>query len=584
MEKICEQLTETVSFPYPLKCIIGMELLMKQLILLSFLFSAACAVAQPFGNLWNHVYWQAGGNYFNESFGIDGLDTIGRINDTIPDALAIGADADSGTIYQMSYILNRTPLDSLHPDTMRQYSFPGNKVIRGNINGDPYPDFVVYDQNPHGFDGHRIITILFGTSKIDSFTTALVINGTATDPLDYASIAVADVDLDGYDDIIIGDQTGNHDSTGAHEAGQIFYYKGGTKLDSTPTEILKGKFVNKAYVVGGQILVGRIHNKTQSYLIDARGHSEDSSLKIGTEEFCLYPFSRSFHLVPSETLHLAIDTPRSTWISAYDAVADIDGDSVDDIIIPGGDTVSTSYYVAGITMFVYKGGEPVDTLPSYYFHLPFDTHSSSFGAKIVDAGNMTGRGYHTLAISDPDAIAGGFGNGAVFLYNIGKALKDSCVAYASGTSGFGDALGTQMVPLSIHNAKGNTGIVVGAYDATTSGRVVAFWGDSSYGAPVSVKENNTPPNVFSLSQNYPNPFSGSTDISFVIHASRLYGAEVTVNLYNALGEKVETMYRGVADNYEYTVRVNAGALPVGNYYYRLTCGGQEMTKMMSVVK
>jgi hypothetical protein len=95
---------------------------------IAFVLTALEARAQP-PDMFQHLFWNARGTHQNENMGITGLDYIGRLNDTILHAVAIGGDGGSYLVF------NR---DSL--DTVRHFKFPGTKVNRGNMNGDTYPD------------------------------------------------------------------------------------------------------------------------------------------------------------------------------------------------------------------------------------------------------------------------------------------------------------------------------------------------------------------------------------------------------------------------------------------------------------
>src|SRR5579872_2547881 len=133
---------------------------MAKSIAIFILICCACAGVSAQEKLYNHVYWEAQGTHTNELLGLGGLDTIGKISDAVEHALAIGADGGS------SYVRNQVPFD-----TLRQYKFPGQKVLRCSLNGDSYPDFVCWDANL------RKITVLFGTAVFNQFNTALVLNG-----------------------------------------------------------------------------------------------------------------------------------------------------------------------------------------------------------------------------------------------------------------------------------------------------------------------------------------------------------------------------------------------------------------------
>jgi len=66
----------------------------------------------------------------------------------------------------------------------------------------------------------------------------------------------------------------------------------------------------------------------------------------------------------------------------------------------------------------------------------------------------------------------------------------------------------------------------------------------------------------------PNPFNPSTTISF----SLLDAAEVSLSIYNLMGQEVATLARGPYAAGVHRVTFNAGELPSGIYLSRLTAG------------
>ena len=85
---------------------------------------------------------------------------------------------------------------------------------------------------------------------------------------------------------------------------------------------------------------------------------------------------------------------------------------------------------------------------------------------------------------------------------------------------------------------------------------------------------------YRLEQNYPNPFNPITVIPFSI---RQPGA-VTLEIYDALGRKVETLLSGYLQAGRHSVRFNASRLPSGVYFYKLECNGYVAMKKMLLVR
>lgn len=89
------------------------------------------------------------------------------------------------------------------------------------------------------------------------------------------------------------------------------------------------------------------------------------------------------------------------------------------------------------------------------------------------------------------------------------------------------------------------------------------------------------PKALMLKQNYPNPFNPSTNITFTLNTS----GEVTLEVYNAIGRKVESIITGTrlsAGEHNYTF--NAEGLSSGLYYYVIRMGNQTTSKQMMLIK
>lgn len=88
------------------------------------------------------------------------------------------------------------------------------------------------------------------------------------------------------------------------------------------------------------------------------------------------------------------------------------------------------------------------------------------------------------------------------------------------------------------------------------------------------------PRAASLSQNHPNPFNPSTDISFFIPEDD----KIELAIMNSLGQRVITLADGQHTAGQHTYRFNATGLPSGVYIARLTTNGTILTKKMTLLK
>jgi hypothetical protein len=97
---------------------------------------------------------------------------------------------------------------------------------------------------------------------------------------------------------------------------------------------------------------------------------------------------------------------------------------------------------------------------------------------------------------------------------------------------------------------------------------------------VSVEEDIIKPEVYSLSQNHPNPFNPSTTIKFEI-SDRSF---VTIKVYDVLGKEVATLVNEEKPAGSYEVKFDGTVLPTGIYFYQLKAGNYFETRKMVLLK
>jgi len=88
------------------------------------------------------------------------------------------------------------------------------------------------------------------------------------------------------------------------------------------------------------------------------------------------------------------------------------------------------------------------------------------------------------------------------------------------------------------------------------------------------------PENLQLSQNYPNPFNPTTKIDFALPEA----SQVTLTVYNMLGQQVATLEDGFLSAGLHSVSFDASNLSSGIYLYRLQAGDQVMTRTLTLVK
>jgi len=98
--------------------------------------------------------------------------------------------------------------------------------------------------------------------------------------------------------------------------------------------------------------------------------------------------------------------------------------------------------------------------------------------------------------------------------------------------------------------------------------------------PTDVNSEKDTPFEFYLEQNFPNPLNPSTTIKYSIPKS----SQVTLKIFNTLGEELETLVNEDKPVGTYEVNWNAANLPSGVYFYRLQAGDFVETKKMILIK
>ncbi len=88
------------------------------------------------------------------------------------------------------------------------------------------------------------------------------------------------------------------------------------------------------------------------------------------------------------------------------------------------------------------------------------------------------------------------------------------------------------------------------------------------------------PDRFALLQNYPNPFNAMTVIRYNISTE----SNVTTEIFDILGRRVETLVDDAQPAGKHTITWNAGDLPSGIYFYRIVAGKYSQTRRCLLLK
>jgi Secretion system C-terminal sorting domain len=119
-------------------------------------------------------------------------------------------------------------------------------------------------------------------------------------------------------------------------------------------------------------------------------------------------------------------------------------------------------------------------------------------------------------------------------------------------------------------------------DYNSALRVVgAVIGFRIYGTVTGVSENaGVFPGQFTLCQNYPNPCNPSTTIRYGLPRR----SQVTLTVFNTLGQQVTTLVQGEQEKGYHEVRFDASNLSSGVYFYRIRAGEFVQTRKLLLLR
>jgi hypothetical protein len=88
------------------------------------------------------------------------------------------------------------------------------------------------------------------------------------------------------------------------------------------------------------------------------------------------------------------------------------------------------------------------------------------------------------------------------------------------------------------------------------------------------------PVSYQLEQNFPNPFNPTTVINYTIPKA----GNVSLKVYNVIGQEVATLFNGYQEASKYQVSFNASNLASGIYIYTINAGSFTQSKKMMLIK
>jgi hypothetical protein len=474
----------------------------------------------------------------------------------------------------------------------------------GDVNGDGKADIVAMSQ----YSSHHAPKIVLGRATWPkSVTTADV---TCEYPVDadwgpgpqYTSVVIGDFDADGFNDIIYPEQ-GSRNST-ADYGGRMVMYKGGATVSPTPSMVFMYPGNQRGYALSATD-TAKVFLRWFSPFIAKGDFNGDGFEDIFTSGYYSYCNFKIF----SVTVSKLVNADNTGAGVIFFGGADLD--TIPDVImVPPDDFIQYSslsdWMYCGYWVFnagdINKDGADELSLPSWYWAI-------SFIYKGIPGMPQVPSEYQTHIVRDPYFYytknrynSMGYGDQAsVNMLPVGDVNGDGVPDLGNARNYYGSGPDDPGIRL-FFGKKTNAGAVEPDFVSADYSQVqqsnMDFDGD---GRPdlvmndiasklclvklvvtTSVQDdwNKNRPDNFLLAQNYPNPFNPSTRIAYYLPQR----TQVTLAVYNTLGQLVETLVNDEQDMGTQEIVFDAKNLGSGSYFYRLTAGGVTQTKMMTIVK
>jgi hypothetical protein len=298
-----------------------------------------------------------------------------------------------------------------------------------------------------------------------------LMNISGKDPKGYLGdgLAFADVNGDGYSDLIIGDP-GN--STVGKDAGAVHIFYGGRQTNNTPDLTIYGQDDMGAF--GMEIAnAGDMNDDGYDDLVISAPLSNVSDW--GSGRVYIFLGGRSMDTIPEI---ICAGAANERLGCAVEGIGDINHDGFDDILI--GSYLNRAY--------LYYGNQTVNNIPAMVFN--GSGSYDMFGAAIASAGDVNGDGYPDILIGAPDNNSAA---GKVYIY-IGGSVMDTQSDWEFAGDQY-DHLGYVVTSAGDLNGDGYDDIALGlankAGTAPGMGRTLIFNGGETINNMPDVSINGT---------------------------------------------------------------------------------------------
>ena len=502
----------------------------------------------------------------------------------------------------------------------------GSTITSGDFNNDGFKEIISLDVNGNVVGKPKYKRYMYSTNPFDSLPE--IVREDSCGGPNGPWLCAGDWNGDGIDDLAIVTYPDNDN------IGRTLICYGSSSFDMVATDTI----VAPAWGIG----YGDINAITTG---DLNGDGIDDlavGAYWGNSVYIHYGDTSGIHINPDVVLHGQV--PSECFGISIGSGGDMNGDGYDDLVV--GADYNSEVYGAGGKVYVFKGGNPIDTLPYVGMYgenagaqlggfgtaiipnIKTNTYATGFlgtpfspktppstGKQYWLYGGSTFDGSYDLLVSGyyydsglgqtcayagdidsnmlGDYISGTIqecgDRGAAYIWVGRSSMTGACDAAIVGVdssliNGRLMSIGSNVTTVGDVNKDGKDEFVVSNYCGDT---LFAIW-ICKYTGPVGVTGepvNNEQLTLHDMLQNSPNPFSQSTIIKYQLSQS----GQVGLKIYNIQGQMVKTLVNEdkKAGSYEtrWDGRDDIGQkVTNGIYIYSLQTGKDHVVKRMTLLK
>jgi hypothetical protein len=339
----------------------------------------------------------------------DAVAYAGDINaDGFSDAL-VGASAAAGGAGEVRVFfggsgVDTTP-DAVLPGPAAGVAF-GYALGGADVDADGFSDVLIgaWSYDGVGTNGGAVFIYMGGAGATLDTTADLQVDGLAAgNQFGFALASAGDVDGDGYHDVVVGANFATGTST---QSGAAYLFRGGpTGLASTPAATYSG---SEAYARFGAAVTG---------IGDANGDGfadfvvgEPSSAGSASDTGRAYVFMGGSTVPATSVSTLSSLLTLDTYGGALSGAGDVNGDGYDDLLV-GAKAAGT-----GGVAYLFLGG------PGPSFNATSDggvvgaLGGDSFGQSVSGAGDLNADGFADVVVGAPGVDSGGMQIGRAYVF------------------------------------------------------------------------------------------------------------------------------------------------------------------------